>query len=108
MNTFAALSQSTEELIQCWANSPYPSIKTSTYFAAYAQIFGHLRNTDCTFVETGILDGGSLFMWRSWLGPKAKIVGIDLNPQARKWEAHGFEIHIGDQGDPSFWSETLP
>jgi hypothetical protein len=47
-------------------------------------------------------------MWREWLGPKARIIGIDLNPDAKKWSESGFEIYIGDQGDPNFWRETLP
>jgi hypothetical protein len=99
--------ESHRELIACWQNSPYPSVKVSSYFPAYVQLFGHLRGTDCTFIETGILGGGSLFMWKSWLGEKARIVGIDLNPEAGKWREHGFEIHVGDQGDPSFWQSTL-
>ena len=37
------------------------------------------------------------------LGPKARIIGIDLNPRAKKWEKEGFEIHIGSQSDPAFW-----
>ena len=39
-------------------------------------------------------------MWRSWLGPDANIVGLDLNPAAKKWEEHGFDIYICDQGNP--------
>ena len=50
-----------------------------------------------------MLHGGSLFMWREFFGPKARIIGIDLNPRAKKWEEEGFEIHIGDQSNPSFW-----
>jgi hypothetical protein len=46
-------------------------------------------------------------MWRDWLGPQARIIGIDLNPAAKKWESHGFEIYIGDQGDPEFWKNTF-
>ena len=102
----AALS-ALDALITCWKTSPYPSFKISSYFPAYAELFAHLRGTACTFVETGILDGGSLFMWRHWLGPRARIVGIDLNPAAAQWRDHGFEIHIGDQGDPAFWRKTL-
>ena len=44
-------------------------------------------------------------MWKNWLGDKARIIGIDLNPEALKWKDHGFEIFIGDQGDPNFWNE---
>lgn len=46
-------------------------------------------------------------MWRQWLGPEARIVGVDMNPAAEKWRQYGFEIFVGDQGDPNFWSRTL-
>jgi len=97
-----------EDLYNAWQGSPYPSIKTSSYFPVYSKIFQHLRGSNCTFVETGILAGGSLFMWRKWLGNNARIIGIDLNPEAIKWKDHGFEIFIGDQGDPLFWQDILP
>jgi hypothetical protein len=97
-----------DDLIICWKTSPFPTIKMSTFFPVYVQLFGHLRGTSCTFVETGILDGGSLFMWKKWLGDQARVIGIDLNPEALKWKDFGFEIYIGDQGDPEFWRTTLP
>ncbi|NBP54584.1 MAG: class I SAM-dependent methyltransferase, partial [Actinobacteria bacterium] len=31
-------------------------------------------------------------MWREFLGPNARIIGIDLNPLAKRWESEGFEI----------------
>ena len=31
-------------------------------------------------------------MWKNWLGDKARIIGIDLNPEAKKWVDTGFEI----------------
>lgn len=99
--------QNTEDLYRCWQDSPYPSVKINSYFPVYAELFGHLRGTRCTFIETGVLDGGSLFMWRSWLGPEARIIGVDLNPAAERWRSDGFEIHIGDQGDPGFWRTTF-
>ena len=42
-------------------------------------------------------------MWRKFFGPATRIIGVDLNPVARKWEADGFEIYIGDQSDEAFW-----
>ena len=95
------------KLYACYKNSPYPSVKISSYFPAYVEMFGHLVNKKSVFIETGILDGGSLFMWRDWLGPEARIIGIDLNPDSIKWRQFGFEIFIGDQGDPEFWKKTL-
>lgn len=95
-----------QKLYSCWKESPYPSLKITSYFPAYVELFGHLVDRKCTFIETGILDGGSLFMWRSWLGENARIIGIDLNPEALKWKKYGFDIFIGDQADPEFWKNT--
>lgn len=89
-----------DRLIDAYQCSPETSLKVTTYFAIYAQLFSHLVGTKCTFVETGVLNGGSLFMWRSWLGPDAEIIGLDLNPEAKKWEDQGFDIYICDQGNP--------
>jgi hypothetical protein len=95
------------DLVAAWKTSPEPSGKVSSYFPVYVQLFQHLWRRPCVFIETGILDGGSLFMWRKWLGDQARIVGIDLNPGAVKWRNFGFDIYIGDQADPAFWRETL-
>ena len=88
---------------ECYLKSPYKSIKHSTYFHSYDHFFNQYRNKDITFVEIGILGGGSLFMWRDYFGPKARIIGVDLNPNAKKWEENGFEIFIGSQSDVNFW-----
>ena len=58
---------------------------------------------EITFVEVGVLHGGSLFMWREYFGKKARIIGIDLHPAAKELEKHGFEIYIGSQSDINFW-----
>ena len=94
-------------LFDSWHRSPAFSLKIDTYFPAYVKLFNHLRGTDCTFIECGVLGGGSLFMWRNWLGENARIIGVDLNPEALKWQTHGFEIFIGDQGDPIFWEKLF-
>ena len=99
MNTDNSLN----DLLKCFHESPQASSKVTNYFQIYVDLFSHLRGKDCTFIETGVLNGGSLFMWRNWLGDKARIIGVDLNPVAKQWEQFGFEIFIGDQGDPAFW-----
>jgi hypothetical protein len=96
-----------DDLILSYSNAPLPSLKVTSYFSIYTELFRHLRGTDVTFVETGVLNGGSLFMWRDWLGPKARIIGIDLNPSVTRYREHGFEIFVGDQGDPAFWDDCL-
>ena len=40
----------------------------------------------------GILGGGSLFMWRDFLGKKAKVIGIEMNPNSKILEKSGFKI----------------
>ncbi len=92
---------------ECYEKSPYRSNKHNTYFPVYDELFAPYIGKNITFVEIGILNGGSLFMWRDFFGPEARIVGVDLNPQAKKWEAEGFEIFIGSQTDRSFWKEIF-
>jgi hypothetical protein len=88
---------------EAFSKSPFRSVKLTTYFEVYDELFAKYQNKKITFVEIGILSGGSLFMWRKFFGPKARIIGIDLNPNAKKWKKYGFEIYIGDQSDVNFW-----
>jgi hypothetical protein len=83
------------------------SIKYDSYFPIYEELLAKYVNKSITLVEVGIFNGGSLFMWREFLGPGARIIGIDLNPDAKEWEKHGFEIYIGDQGDENFWKHIF-
>lgn len=83
--------------------APYLSLKHESYFQVYEDLLARYVGQAFTFVEVGVLNGGSLFMWREYFGPRARILGIDLNPEAVKWRDHGFEIVIGDQSDPGFW-----
>jgi hypothetical protein len=92
---------------QSYLRSPYLSVKHSSYFQVYDDLLASRRGTDFTFVEIGVLNGGSLFMWRDYFGPRARIIGVDLNPAAKRWEAEGFEIHIGNQAQAAFWDELI-
>jgi hypothetical protein len=46
-------------------------------------LFEKYKNTKITFVEVGVLGGGSLFIWRIFFGPEARIIGIDHNPNVK-------------------------
>jgi hypothetical protein len=91
------------DIYKNFISSPYYSTKHLSYFDTYQDIFSKYRNKPITFVEIGILDGGSLFMWRDFFGKKARIIGIEFNPDAKKWTKHGFEVFIGSQSDQGFW-----
>jgi hypothetical protein len=88
------------EVFNAYQKSPFLSLKHSQYFQVYEELLSRYRNKRFTFVEIGVLNGGSLFMWRNFFGKEARIIGIDLNPLAKKWEDDGFEIHIGSQSNP--------
>lgn len=91
--------------LRSFFRSPYRSIKHSTYFNVYDHLFASYKNKKIIFVEIGVLDGGSLFMWRDFFGPKARIIGIDINPNVKIFEKYGFEILIGNQEDKEFWNK---
>jgi len=94
-----------KNLKKLFFQSPYLSTKFSSYFDTYDKIFSRYINKKITFVEVGILNGGSLFMWRKYFGKKARIIGIDNNPSAKFLEKYGFEIFIGDQSNINFWNK---
>ena len=90
-------------IYKLFKNSKKYSIKWSSYFQVYEKIFSNYRNKRIKFVEIGVANGGSLFMWQKYFGKKAKIIGIDLNPRAKKLEKDGLKIYIGNQSDKKFW-----
>jgi hypothetical protein len=105
--TSPQLDHTSLDIYKSYQRSKYLSLKHSTYFAIYEDLLQRFRGTEFTFVEVGVLNGGSLFMWRDYFGPKARIIGVDFNPGAKKWEKDGFEIFIGDQGSPAFWQSVF-
>lgn len=90
-----------------YMNSPYSSSKHSTYFDVYDELFKSYVGKPITFLEIGVANGGSLFMWREFFGPQSRIIGVDLNPEVAVWRDYDFEIYIGDQSDPKFWENLL-
>lgn len=89
----------------CYDAAPFLSLKHNTYFAVYDQLFSRFVGKSPVIVEVGVLNGGSLHMWRKFFGSDARIIGVDLNPEAVWLREDGFEIHIGDQADPQFWED---
>lgn len=87
----------------CYDAAPFLSLKHTTYFSVYDHLFSRFVGKAPVIVEVGVLNGGSLYMWRQFFGPDARIIGVDLNPDAVWLREDGFEIHIGDQSDPQFW-----
>ena len=84
---------------QVYIKSPHRFIKHNTYFKVYDELFLKFRNKN-SICRNRILVR-FLFMWRNF-GNKARIIGVDMNPNALKWKKYGFEIIIGSQSDERF------
>ena len=82
-------------------------LKLNIYIPMYERYFERFRGEEVTMLEIGIFDGGSLQLWRSYLGPKAKIVGIDINPECAEYTDDRIEVFIGDQADAGFLTGVL-
>ena len=80
------------------------SSKWTKYFDVYDSVFEKFKNKKIVFVEVGVLNGGSLEMWKKFFHPESRIIGIDFNPECKKFEKPGIEIFIGDQSDQNFWN----
>ncbi|MEO6759595.1 MAG: class I SAM-dependent methyltransferase, partial [Saprospiraceae bacterium] len=76
--------------------------KWEHYFEIYDRHFGAFRNKEIVILEIGVFQGGSLQMWKSYFGPKARIYGIDIDPECKKFEEENIEIFIGSQSDKDF------
>ena len=57
------------------------------------------RDRPVRLLEIGIHDGGSLQMWRRYLGPRATIHALDINPKCAEIDDPDLTIHIGSQAD---------
>ena len=79
--------------------------KWNHYFEIYHRHLAKFRGKDITIVEIGVSHGGSLQMWKDYFGPKAKIIGVDIDPRTKQVEEKQIKVFIGDQEDVKFLSE---
>lgn len=72
------------------------------YTEGYDRFFSKFRGKKVTLLEIGVYQGGSLQMWKDYLGEKAQIIGLDINPECKKVEEENIKIFIGDQQDREY------
>ena len=75
------------------------------YFAIYDRHFSRYRGRPVTILEFGVSHGGSLQMWKKYFGRKARIIGVDINPDCAAFAERRIEIVIGDQENRKFLRE---
>ncbi|HVS93716.1 MAG TPA: class I SAM-dependent methyltransferase [Mucilaginibacter sp.] len=83
-------------------NSKRVIFKWTHYFDVYERHFSKYRGKEIVLLEIGTLHGGSLQMWKDYFGDKAKIYGIDVNPNCKAIEEKNVNIFIGSQTDRQF------
>jgi tetratricopeptide (TPR) repeat protein len=71
------------------------------YLRQYQQLFRDWRDVEFNLLEIGVAGGNSLFAWRKYF-TQAKVIGVDIDEQARKCIGDRIEIEIGSQADQSF------
>jgi hypothetical protein len=77
------------------------------YFEIYERYLARFKGTDCVYLEIGVSQGGSLDIFREYLGDGARLVGLDVNPDCRQWARDKVDILIGDQADSAFLTEAV-
>lgn len=96
------------DLKEYWLNNTGKKItKWTHYFPVYEKHFKPLTDKPIKILEIGILNGGSLQMWRKYFHPDSVIVGIDINPDCEVHEEDGVHVRIGDQSDPEFLQSLI-
>lgn len=83
-----------------------PISKHCHFFPLYDSLLTKYRNKKVSLLEIGINYGGSLEMWREYLGKEAKIYGID-KVKSTKIEGEQIQCFIGSQSDSKFLDEVI-
>jgi len=85
-----------------WSNDGPLVHKWHHYLPIYDRYFGPWRNRPVRMLEIGVSHGGSLALWRKYLGKEAIIFGIDIDPACAKLDDQAAQVRIGSQDDPGF------
>jgi cephalosporin hydroxylase len=77
------------------------------YLAVYDQIFAPYVGSKVKMLEIGVSKGGSLALWRKFLGHEAVIFGIDIDPSCAAFDGEFARVRIGSQDDPQFLRSVI-
>lgn len=108
LGSIASFASPNDDLAKLFAGHKGPIVnKWHHYFPIYTKYFEQFRNRPVRFLEIGVSGGGSLELWRKYLGPDAIIFGIDINPACAKFDGLAAQVRIGSQDDPDFLNKVV-
>jgi hypothetical protein len=90
--------------------------KWSQYFEVYDEVLAPYRHgfplpgggaRPLRFLELGVYQGGSLELWREFLGADASIMGIDIDERCAGVGRADLPVRIGSQADREFLLDTV-
>lgn len=76
-------------------------IKNAHYFAIYERYFEKFKGEAVLIFEIGTGEGGSAKMWKTYFGPLARIVTVDIRDCSHIAETQIY-VRTGSQSDPLF------
>lgn len=77
------------------------------YLPLYEKYLTPWRGRPVRMLEIGVSRGGSLKLWRDFLGPEAVIFGIDIDPDCARLNGEAGQVRIGSQASPAFLRKVV-
>ena len=74
------------------------------YCVKYEKYLPFNRYDKLNILEIGVLDGKSLLTWKDYYY-RSNILGIDINPDCKKYEEDRISVEIGSQVDDKFLNQ---
>lgn len=96
------------QLEQIW-RAVGSSHKWVHYFDIYEEKIRRYVGKEIRLLEIGVHKGGSLRMWRRYLGDDSTIVGVDIDPACGIHDdpAGGIHVRVGSQVDSDFMKSVV-
>lgn len=79
----------------------HPTACAWDYCRHYEELFGDLRHENINLIEIGVAGGGSLEVWLRYF-TRARIIGIDIDPNCSRYARGRAQVRIGSQDDEQF------
>jgi hypothetical protein len=74
------------------------------YCVKYEKYLPFNRYDKLNILEIGVLDGKSLLTWKDYFY-RSNILGVDINPDCKKYEEDRIFVEIGSQADDKFLNQ---